>query len=430
MFLGVAGSITLAYIAWRTMLFGNPFDAYAGLETSGGMRFQHGRAFFLRAFFPPFSPLAALWARNLDIPLIAIGVGIATLAAWIQPLVRLPMAFAASALVVALVPALPLTISLATTETERVTYIPTAFASVVIILAVRGLLSSATLRWAVIGVLCLGHSVILQRLNDRWVTAGQVFATTVSGFVAQARAHDPGPTGYFFALNMPDNLKGAYVFRRGFVAALRFAAPDLETRAGHIVVVSSHTLTTERDRLYVTRTGPSAVSVDVSPNTFLQAAAPERPFYHFTSWTRTGYALTFSPVVPSAAVLFLTEGRIQHLMDLRGPGAPFGAVDIPRDGADCTGVVRFSGWALDDIGVRQVFLRGRDGRRLGAATWARNTRPDVAAAYPGFPDVGRAEWNYYLDCSAIGPGGSLEIVATDDAAHETVLGTRTVGIVR
>jgi hypothetical protein len=96
-------------------------------------------------------------------------------------------------------------------------------------------------------------------------------------------------------------------------------------------------------------------------------------------------------------VLVYTSGGHVHVAAIVDP-PPFGAIDIPADGARCaSGDIRFSGWALDDeTGAEVVLERDDRGVRtpIGMATRSAGTRPDVAAAFADFPDAGRAEWNY------------------------------------
>jgi len=293
---------------------------------------------------------------------------------------------------------------------------------------------------AVVLVLLIGaHAVLLQRMHARWQAAGETFAGVTRSFVEQVRAHDPGADGLVFLLSMPDNVRGAYVFRRGFYAALHFIASDLAARGASIVPIESQTMTRPSDESRAARVAPMRFTLDVSPNMFLSVQPPLRPFYAFPSWTRSNYLLEFTPAIGRAAVFDVSAGRTAFLADVTGPGAPFGTIDIPADGAACDGRLRFSGWALDDTLVTAVAaLRdaspadaaGSETVAIGEGTWASGTRPDVAAVYHGFPHTDRAEWNVSVDCGVLATlpeqRARIRIRASDAAGHTTEIGARTI----
>ena len=117
-----------------------------------------------------------------------------------------------------------------------------------------------------------------------------------------ARANDPGEGGHFFILNLPDNLRGAYIFRRGFHIALALRAPELGPRGSFITGISSHTLVAKDEPIRAAQDGPMAFSLDVAPNVFLQTTPPTRLYNDFLDWTPRGYHLKFTPVVREGAV--------------------------------------------------------------------------------------------------------------------------------
>jgi sugar lactone lactonase YvrE len=133
---------------------------------------------------------------------------------------------------------------------------------------------------------------------------------------------------------------------------------------------------------------------------------------------------------------------------------PFGSVDTPADGAaGVVGAVPFTGWALDDIGVSGVSIcraavageaPGVDARcgntarvYVGDAIFIDGARPDVEAAFAGYPMGTRAGWGFMVltnmlpDTSlhtATGGNGTFAftLYARDADLHTTVLGTRTI----
>jgi hypothetical protein len=431
--------IVAAYLIVRVRTYGVPTDAYGGLGGHAGSLFANGRALVIRAFLPPSNRVAEAWLAGHDLPWVLVATALIILVAF-RSGNRRALIFAACALALTLAPALPLSISLATSESERMIYIPTAFAAIVTVLAIDALPLRAAVTGTLLALLIGGHALLLQRMHARWRAAGEVFDGVTRSFVAETRLHDPGPGGLVFLLSLPDNVRGAYVFRRGFVARLHFLAPDLEAKAASIVAIESQILSRPDDVVAVRQLGPASFALDVTPNMFLSVQPPLRPFYTFPQWSRTSYVVAFTPAVGRAVVLQVSGGRARFVADLAGPGAPFGSIDIPADGAACDRTVRFSGWALDDREVTDIVARyvtAGGGAHTAAApppiahgTWARGTRPDVAAAYAGFPLTDRAEWDVLLPCAALAapPGlpARIEIVALDADGHETPLGSRTV----
>lgn len=141
-------------------------------------------------------------------------------------------------------------------------------------------------------------------------------------------------------------------------------------------------------------------------------------------------------------------------------GAPVGTVDTPASsGPAIGGSLAVTGWAVDDVGVREVLVwrscvetidrpRGAcqspvpgapEGVLLGVATRLSGARPDVEAAYRGWPDAQRAGWgllvltNLLPDIGRGRPFGGqgtfgLHVYATDVEGQTTLLGSRTIVI--
>jgi hypothetical protein len=122
-------------------------------------------------------------------------------------------------------------------------------------------------------------------------------------------------------------------------------------------------------------------------------------------------------------------------------GPPFGVFDTPADRtAGVTGATAVTGWALDDVGVTKVeiyrsALAGEptapNGRIfVGYGTFVEGARPDVAAAYPGYPLATRAGWGYMMLTNFLPFAGNgtttLYAYAYDADGHSTLLGSKTI----
>jgi hypothetical protein len=117
-----------------------------------------------------------------------------------------------------------------------------------------------------------------------------------------------------------------------------------------------------------------------------------------------------------------------------GDQPPFGCIDLPLPGsAGLSGSIPVCGWALDDnaiTGVKIYLFSGSSRIYIGGAVFVEGARPDVAKAYPGYPDNTRAGWGYMLLTNTLPGGGNgpyiLLAAAYDSANQETLLGTREI----
>ncbi|MDQ1353759.1 MAG: hypothetical protein QG657_4066, partial [Acidobacteriota bacterium] len=114
---------------------------------------------------------------------------------------------------------------------------------------------------------------------------------------------------------------------------------------------------------------------------------------------------------------------------------PFGSFDTPLDGSTTAGSIAVTGWALDDIGIDYVKIYREEGNGLvyiGDATFIDGARPDVAAAFPGYPNNTRAGWGYMMLSYFLPNGGNgtftFHAIATDTDGATVTLGTKTLSI--
>lgn len=112
---------------------------------------------------------------------------------------------------------------------------------------------------------------------------------------------------------------------------------------------------------------------------------------------------------------------------------PFGSFDTPLDGSTVRSSIPVTGWALDDSGVEHVKVYRHSGGSLvylGDAAFIEGARPDVAAAYPDYPNNTSAGWGYMMLTNFLPGGGNgtyvIEAIATDAVGKTTSLGTRTI----
>jgi len=114
---------------------------------------------------------------------------------------------------------------------------------------------------------------------------------------------------------------------------------------------------------------------------------------------------------------------------------PFGYFETPIHNSTVWSSIPVTGWALDDYGMDSVKIYRAQEKSLvfiGDAVFVKGARPDVEAAYPGYPGNDRAGWGYMLltNCLPNGSNGTyvLHAIATDLYGKTTTLGTKTITV--
>ncbi len=114
---------------------------------------------------------------------------------------------------------------------------------------------------------------------------------------------------------------------------------------------------------------------------------------------------------------------------------PFGSFDTPVDGSIVMSSIPVTGWALDDIGIREVTIwrdAEADSREIyiGKAVQVEGPRPDVEQAYPTYPMGYKAGWGYMLLTNMLPNGGNgtfiLHAYAQDHSGNKVKLGSKTI----
>ena len=436
---GGTAVLALAYLVMRHLVFGSVAGGYSGLGSSiqSGIFVQQARAFVLRAFVPASGRLGQFWLSRGDLILWPLA---ALVLAWVARGRTLRvLIFSALALVASLVPVLPLTISLTSTESERFVYLPSVFSCIFLVWAIK-----ATIRYRPAAIACCVaaiavHSVALVRANGKWQESGALTRSIVDSFAQRVLEQGSTKPAGIFILNLPDNVRGAYVFRNGFYPAVRLVRPETASFSAATFGLATQSLGAFADDETVQRTGARGFRVNLGSNRLIQPQIPSNGLYRIVEQTPSSYAVEFSESISTALVLYLTQGRLESAGTVTGPGVPFGLVDIPADGAACAGEsIRFAGWALDDVGVAGVKLSAVDEagnpaapvRVLGEASWKPGDRPDVAQRFPGYPNADRASWDFRVACETVARSAQgmirIRVVAYDGKGQEAVIGERVV----
>ncbi len=114
---------------------------------------------------------------------------------------------------------------------------------------------------------------------------------------------------------------------------------------------------------------------------------------------------------------------------------PFGEFSTPLDGSIVSSSIPVTGWALDDTGIDSVKIYIQEDSTLiyiGDAVFVEGARPDVEAAYPGYPFNYKAGWGYMMLTNFLPRGGNgtyiLNAIATDFSGQSFTLGTKTINV--
>jgi len=171
--------LLVAYFGLRKLVLGFPFVMLEGLGTNTNW-LSMSRAFVLRSFFPQGQVLSAVFDHHLDVWLL---FPLVLLLGWFvrhndyRPLALLCLCFG-----IALLPVLPLSIAIATPESERLIYMASAFACLLTVWFVDAAFKQRWVVTAIILACCVGHIAALNRINRNWQEAAVVVQGTLSTF--------------------------------------------------------------------------------------------------------------------------------------------------------------------------------------------------------------------------------------------------------
>ncbi|MBL0156488.1 MAG: hypothetical protein IPP47_05225 [Bryobacterales bacterium] len=122
---------------------------------------------------------------------------------------------------------------------------------------------------------------------------------------------------------------------------------------------------------------------------------------------------------------------------------PFGYFETPPDNTTgISGSIAVTGWALDDVGVKQVTIwRDPVGPEptypngyiyIGDSLFVPGARPDVEATFSTSPNAYRAGWGYMMLTNALPAKGNgvftLHAIAVDEEGNSTKLGSKTITV--
>lgn len=128
-----------------------------------------------------------------------------------------------------------------------------------------------------------------------------------------------------------------------------------------------------------------------------------------------------------------------EVMDDSEDRPPFGSFETPLENSIVSSSIAVTGWALDDIGIEHVKIYREDFKEapgelvyIGDAVFVEGARPDVEAAYPGYPMNYKAGWGYMMLTNAFQDRSKpprefkIHAAAVDINENEVTLGVKTI----
>jgi len=304
----VVTSLTGAgYMLMRAHIFGSVLGAYDELSTSGPMMAAETRAFILRSFLPAGRVATWLWVYNYDVALLAAAAILLGVMFVRYPKDRPALAFLPAALLVSLAPALPLTIALGNSVSERYVYTPTVFSCILIAWLV-GLLRRRLLALTTVVCVVMLHAQALVVANRAWVEAAQVCQQITAQLVDIVRAAPPRTR--VIVLNVPDTIRGAYSLRSAFINTFYLMARDIDQPEYRVGLLSSTMDRSPRDLAFIERTGPRAFSIQLKRGLFAQPRLDSTSEYTIGRFNSRSFELTFKDSAGPINVFYTSEGRL------------------------------------------------------------------------------------------------------------------------
>ena len=298
--------VLAGYLLLRQSILGFSLVNLEGLGTNSHP-IATTRAFIIRSFLPQGELALTIFMHRFD---ILLGLPIVGLLAWGLTKSDLKsLAFMAFCFAIALAPVLPLSIAMATTESERLIYMSSAFASLLLVWFLGAVLQQPRVLAAIVLMCAAGNIVALTRINQNWLEAASIVNSAMPTFADAVRTHRRGSTSVFF-LNVPDNVRGAYVFRRGFHEALKMAAPEEMQAMSETSVLSVFGIGDSSVPVRVAATGPRSFEVTLGGGWLLGAPNPPTPKVALGRWSLQSFRADFTTNADGSLIFYFTPQRV------------------------------------------------------------------------------------------------------------------------
>jgi len=219
--------------------------------------------------------------------------------------------FFIGAFLITLLPVINLYVSSGDTQGERFLYLPTVFSSLIISYLFYYLVDNRKNFVISCVLLASVFGVLLYRSNENWKKAGEISKNIISSIKGVEKSDR------LFIVNLPDNIKGAYIYRNGIREAIHlFVSPD---KFKDIKVISYNNLYEKDDALTISRKLNMYTVQSLNPKSvFMNAGVPvESTFntrdYEIVNFTPTKYDFKFKDFNKNDKLLFYSAGTMETL---------------------------------------------------------------------------------------------------------------------
>ena len=195
--------LLIGYLLLRKSILGFSFVNLDGLGTNTHF-IATTRAFIIRSFLPQGELALTIFLYRFD---LLLGVPIAALLAWgLRRSDFRSLAFIALCFGIALLPVLPLSISMTTPESERFIYMASAFATLLLVWFLAAVIQQPRVLAAIVLVCATGNVVAFTRINQSWLEAASIVTNVMPTFAEIIRTHGRSGSTLFF-LYVPDYVR-------------------------------------------------------------------------------------------------------------------------------------------------------------------------------------------------------------------------------
>lgn len=300
--------VLLIYFILRYFAIGHLLGGYSSDFLNVKLIIDNLRKLTLRSFLPSGDYLFFIMRYKLDlIFLVLLGLFL-----WREKGKAIFFCFLLFALFFTLVPVLNLDISLINTINERFTYLASVFSAVVLVMLINLFTKKKSLTVIVIFIIMALNIFSLFKANYNWRRAGEISKSILYSFRDRFEVMNTGNQNLLFILNLPDNINGAYIFRRGFINSIKlFFKKDLKKR---VVGVCTHTLQSEDDRFNVDHLGNGLYYLHIGENRFLQNPVPSLPpLYEIRRFKTNEFLLQLKQDVKNCLIFYYANMRLNLL---------------------------------------------------------------------------------------------------------------------
>ena len=223
-----------------------------------------------------------------------------------------------------IVPVMNLSVTAGTSEGTRFLYLPSVFLVLSLALALASVLRKRELV-VVCLIIAVAHGSFLVRSTRLWSRAGEVSRSVVQDIVGTT------DTDRLWILNVPDDIRGAYVFRNGISSARTLFYRD--GGPADVVPLLRHAIPLDGGTAHAAKVGHREYSLEVSDCTALVVAFPQvTPEFieeNLDVLERDGCVARFvfkeSLIGDRDRVAFYSGGRLHYLDSPEDPGAAGGS---------------------------------------------------------------------------------------------------------